>query len=113
VLVIEDDPGIRHMLGLAIESLGHEARLEDGQRSVDGQGVDAVILDIRLGDRTGLDLLEEQPELQQLPLIVTTAGGRSATAAISGALALAKPFDLASLETALGEALACRSDSLG
>jgi DNA-binding NtrC family response regulator len=106
ILVIEDDPGIRQMLGLALESLGHDARLADGRGPVDTADVDAVIIDLRLGERTAHELLVAQPELRARPLIVATADPRvPEQEAIPGAVVLRKPFDLETLGSVLDEAL--------
>jgi CheY-like chemotaxis protein len=107
ILVIEDDPGIRQMLGLALESLGHRVRLSDGRGPVVIEGVDAVIMDLRLGDRTALDVLAAQPELRTRPLILATADERGPVQrAVPEATVLRKPFDLEVLERMLDDALA-------
>src|SRR5688500_7017798 len=105
VLVIEDDAGIREMLGLALEELGHEAHLASGVGPVRTAGMDAAILDLRLGNRSALDVLDAHPELRKLPLIICTAGDPAPAAAIVGAVVLPKPFDLVSLERVLAAAL--------
>jgi DNA-binding NtrC family response regulator len=106
ILVIEDDAGIRHMLGMALEALGHEPVLASGVGTVNASGVDAAIIDFRLGTRSAVDVLDAQPELRQVPLIACTAGDPESAAAIDGALVLRKPFDLDALERVLGQALA-------
>jgi DNA-binding NtrC family response regulator len=105
VLVIEDDAGIREMLGLALDGLGHEAHLASGIGPIPTAGMDAAILDLRLGNRSALDVLDAYPELRKVPLIVCTAGDPAPAAAIEGAIVLRKPFDLVALERVLGAAL--------
>jgi two-component system, NtrC family, nitrogen regulation response regulator GlnG len=105
ILVVEDDAGIRHMLGMAIEALGHEVRLATGVGDVDTTGVHVAVLDVRLGNRSALDLLDAQPELRSLPLILCSAGEVAAAQAVPGARVLRKPFDLDALEAALSAAL--------
>jgi DNA-binding NtrC family response regulator len=106
VLVVEDDPGIRHMLRLVLESLGHQTRLEDGRGPVDASGVDVAIMDLRLGDRTAWDLLQADPELRSKPLILATADSHTPMLdELSHAVVLVKPFDLETLEEALERAL--------
>jgi two-component system, NtrC family, nitrogen regulation response regulator GlnG len=111
ILVVEDDAGIRHMLGMAIEALGHDVRLATGVGAVDATGVDAAILDLRLGNRSALDLLAAQPELRSLPLILCSAGEVAAARSVPGARILRKPFDLEALEAALSAALEDGADA--
>jgi DNA-binding NtrC family response regulator len=106
VLVVEDDAGIRNMLGLALASLDYEARLSLGDATLDASGVDVVILDVRLGSRSAIDVLREHPELRRLPLILSTAGDPAAVRAHRpDALVLRKPFDFVALEEVLASAI--------
>ncbi len=101
VLVIDDDPGIREMLGLALREAQFEVILSDGQ-ALDGAGsADVILLDVRLGNRSARELLADVPSLADVPIIVMTATVEVEAAArgLSGIAGfVAKPFDLDVLE---------------
>jgi DNA-binding NtrC family response regulator len=107
VLVVEDERGVREGLGRALEKAGHQpvlaCGLEDARVALGAQHVDCVLLDIRLRDGSGLDLLREirgGPK-HGMPVIVATAYGdsdRTIEAMRDGAFEyLTKPFDLPQL----------------
>ncbi|MEE8111981.1 MAG: response regulator, partial [Acidobacteriota bacterium] len=62
VLVIDDEEGIRQVLGAALETDGYEAILEEtgdsAEKRVRDGSVDCVILDLVLPDKDGLEILE-------------------------------------------------------
>jgi DNA-binding NtrC family response regulator len=115
VLVVEDEVGLRQGLVAAVESLGLDALaapgLDDARRLLATQAVDCVLLDIRLKDGDGLDLLRELKKGSQrdVPVIVATAYGdseRTIRAMRDGAFDyLTKPFNfpvlLATVERAV------------
>jgi len=104
VLVVEDEPGLRDGLVQAVASLGHVGvpapGLTEARRILDVETVDCVLLDIRLKDGDGLDLLRElrAGDHRDVPVIVATAYGdseRTIRAMRDGAFDyLTKPFDL-------------------
>ena len=101
VLVVDDDPGIREMLGLALREARFEVVLSDGRELQDPGPADVILLDVRLRGRSGLDLLADAPSLARVPIIVMTAGadvdiGSPALAGVAGFVS--KPFDLDVLE---------------
>jgi NtrC-family two-component system response regulator AlgB len=78
VLIVDDEPNIRRTLRVALEAMGHtvdEASTASiALRCVERQPFDAALLDLRLGEESGLDLLG--PLLAQLPrlaIVVITA----------------------------------------
>jgi two-component system, NtrC family, response regulator AlgB len=78
VLIVDDEPNIRHTLRIAIESMGHSAEeassRRDALRAAERSPFDVALVDLRLGDESGLDLFE--PLLVQLPrlaVVVITA----------------------------------------
>jgi two-component system, OmpR family, response regulator len=104
VLVVDDDPGIRQMLGLALREAGFEVVLSDGQQLQGPGTADVVLLDIRLGNRSARELLAEAPALAEVPIIVMTAvvDIEAATSELSGIAGfVAKPFDLDILEATI------------
>ena len=113
ILIVEDDRLIRHSLGLRLEEAGYEVRAAEGvvpaRRLLAAETFDAALLDIRLKDGDGLDLLEEaRRDLPHLPVIMVTAYGDSARtirAMKAGAFDyVTKPFDLDALLALLARA---------
>jgi DNA-binding response OmpR family regulator len=97
------------MLQLALAEEGHDVRVSDGQGVVDVADSEVVILDVRLGRRAATDLLEAQPEIATLPIILVTATAErvdTLVEATSAAAVLRKPFDLDALDAALRQVLA-------
>lgn len=62
VLVVDDDPSIRALIRLYLESAGYAViEAADGRRAMaalDGQAVDLVILDIFMPEMDGLEVLQ-------------------------------------------------------
>jgi DNA-binding NtrC family response regulator len=115
VLIVEDEAGLRDGLVGAVKTLGHTAMaaagLGEARRLLASETIDCVLLDIRLRDGDGLDLLREMRAgvWRDIPVIVATAYGdseRTIGAMRDGAFDyLTKPFDfpvlLATVERAL------------
>lgn len=109
VLVVDDDPGIRSLLELALGSRGHEVLL-----ATDGAGAarlaasddpDVVLLDLRLGDGAA-SAIGPIRELAPNARIVVVSAARTARAEAAQLAAdgyLAKPFDLDDLFLAVEE----------
>jgi two-component system, NtrC family, response regulator AtoC len=118
VLVADDDRTIRRNLILLLRSEGYQAlEAADGNEAlarIASDAPDAVLLDLKMPGRDGLDVLKELgPALADLPVIVITALGGS-TAAIEamrrGAYDyLTKPFDLDEVLLTLKRALRQRA----
>jgi DNA-binding NtrC family response regulator len=119
VLIVDDERGIREGLTAAVEGLGHRALpvpgLAEARRTISSEAVDAILLDIRLRDGDGLDLLRElrKGEHREIPVVVATAYGdsdRTIEAMRDGAFDyVTKPFDLALLLATVERALRQRS----
>jgi DNA-binding NtrC family response regulator len=119
VLIVEDEPGIREGLTAAAEGLGHRAlaapSLADARRFIAGEQIDCILLDIRLRDGDGLDLLRElrRSQHKEIPVVVATAYGdsdRTIEAMRDGAFDyLTKPFDLPVLLATVERALRQRN----
>ena len=78
VLVVDDEPNIRRTLRTTIEAMGHvvseAGNSADALRVVRLQPADLALLDLRLGDQSGLDLIE--PLLahdSKLAIVIITA----------------------------------------
>jgi len=61
ILVVDDDPAMRHAIAESITDMGHEARLaESGAaalQALDKHAVDAALIDLRMPGMDGLELL--------------------------------------------------------
>jgi NtrC-family two-component system response regulator AlgB len=110
ILIVDDEPHIRQTLKVAIEAMGHVA-VEAGDPSgtvkqLEQARFDAMLVDLRLGEASGLDLMErvlrERPELA---IVIITAHGsidRAVEAMRRGAFDfLPKPFTPAQVRAAL------------
>jgi DNA-binding response OmpR family regulator len=106
LLVIEDEPGIVDFVrrGLEAEGFEVEAALDgiEGERMALRGDFDAVVLDLMLPGRDGLEILASvRRELPALPVIVLTARGEiedRVTGLEAGAVDyLVKPFSMAEL----------------
>lgn len=95
------------MLALALSEAAYEVETWDGQGDRRVDDFDAVLLDVRLGHRTGRDVLAAMPALLDRPLVLMTASasGDALDGFPEAAPVLRKPFDLSSLEVAVAACL--------
>jgi DNA-binding NtrC family response regulator len=118
VLIVDDEGGVREGLARVVASRGHApheaASLAEARAALSSAAFDCVLLDLRLKDGDGLDLLREicaAPEGP--PVIVATAYGdsdRAIAAMKAGAFEyLTKPFDIQELSSALERATRLRA----
>ncbi len=114
ILIVEDDRLIRHQLGQRLREAGYEVRVAEGvtaaQELLAGEAFAAALIDIRLKDGDGLDLLDlVRRDHPHLPAIMVTAYGdstRTIRAMKAGAFEyVTKPFDLDALLDLLGRAV--------
>jgi DNA-binding response OmpR family regulator len=108
VLVIDDDAGIRDMLRLALVEAGYRVRLWDGNGvPPSGATPDVVLLDVKLGDRTAMDVVREFDEIRRSAIVVMTASTEPEVALRglpSAVGVIEKPFDLNVLEAQIDAA---------
>ena len=78
ILIVDDEPNIRRTLQMALEAMGHSVvEADSGSKALSlirGRPFDVALVDLRLGQESGLDLLA--PLLEQLPrlaVVVVTA----------------------------------------
>ncbi len=106
VLVIEDEPGIVDFVRRGLEAAGFEVAVAvdgiEGERLALRDGFDAIVLDLMLPGRDGLDILASlHRERPSMPVIVLTARGEIEDRVVgldAGAVDyLVKPFSVAEL----------------
>ncbi len=120
VLLVDDEEKILKTLGRALRDEGHHvttaSRALDGQRLLVEQSFDLLVIDYRMPDRSGLEVLKElvatTPESERPAIVMMTAHGsvESAVEAMKlGALDyLQKPFEVDELLLTARRALAAQ-----
>jgi two-component system response regulator HydG len=115
VLVIDDDPALREVLAAVLSDSGYGVRTAasggEGRDALRSEGADLVLLDLRMPDIEGIDLIPELREIDaEVSIVMMTAYGSIKTAVESirrGASDfLTKPFDLEEMKLTIGNALA-------
>jgi two-component system response regulator AtoC len=107
ILVIEDEPLLRRQIARTLESRGHEVHVAelgaDGVAAASKVAPDLVLLDLRLPDCSGLEVLSEIHEIDaEIPVVLMTAHGSVGDAVDAmrrgAADYLQKPLDLDELQ---------------
>ncbi len=106
VLVIDDDPGMQNIISEYLEQHGIEVEVAASRkemvRLMTGMTFNLLILDLRLGQEDGLDLLRELRTRGDIPVIITTGHRRDEVDRVVGLELgaddyLTKPFSLREL----------------
>jgi DNA-binding NtrC family response regulator len=114
LLVVDDEPSVLYALARGLRSDTLEvitaSTAKQGIELVQRRRPDAVILDVRLADMTGLEAFDEIRRIDpRLPVLFITAYATTETASEArkrGALEyLLKPVDLRQLREAVGKAI--------
>jgi NtrC-family two-component system response regulator AlgB len=107
VLVVDDEPAVREVISLCLEPDGHEittiAGAEHARVAAARKRFDLALVDVRLGDASGLDLLPDLLEADPSLLVVMITAFASIASAVEamrrGAFDyLSKPISAAELE---------------
>jgi DNA-binding NtrC family response regulator len=116
ILVVDDEADICEMTKLLLEKAGHEVAWTTDSRHVarlvEERGYEAVITDMLMPNKDGLEVMAELRRLKPgVRIIASSGGGRVSSGSYlhiarkSGAHALlSKPFTLSELENCLDEA---------
>lgn len=112
-LIVDDDADVLEVVRRILERRGHEVltagTAEAGLAAARGGGFDVVLVDVELPDRSGLVCARELGAAAGAPFVLMTGHADAELekdALLLGAKALlAKPFDAAALEAALGSFL--------
>ncbi len=103
ILIVDDDLSIQEVLEIALENQGHKIKtaqdIEKATSLLMSEMFDLVILDIKLGNENGLELLKAiSREYPNLPVLMITAYADPKTAVEAMKLGakdyIAKPFDI-------------------
>ena len=114
LLVVEDDPLIRRTLVARLRARGHRVREADSVESakplLSAEPFDVLLLDYRLPDGTGFDLMTEaETRIPGVPTVMMTAHGtveHAVEAMRRGAFTyVQKPIDPDELEAHIGKAM--------
>jgi DNA-binding NtrC family response regulator len=121
ILVVDDQEAIRHFLSKALQAEGHSVQTascaEEARHVLSREGPDIALVDLKLPDANGLDLMAEMREaLPSLQVVIITAFGEVETAVEAmkrGAYDyIAKPVHLDELGVVIRKALATKQASL-
>ena len=100
-MVIDDDEGVREVLGLALDSEGYEVQFardgRDGLELLGRRAADLIIVDMRMPEVDGGDFCRSYAKNGGTsPVILMTArAGQEISADLPGVVeAVTKPFDL-------------------
>jgi two-component system response regulator PilR (NtrC family) len=114
ILVVDDEPSMREMLGIMLRKEGYDVLLADSRAmaaAVLGRGpVNMVITDVKLPDGDGIEILRHvKAASAETVVIVMTAFGSTQTAVAALKLGaqdyLIKPFDIDELKIVVRSAL--------
>ena len=114
ILIVEDSPSLAETCKLQLERLGHNVLVattgQEGLAMLRQQPMDCMLLDLKLPDMDGMDILREAQQWPSAPAIVVTTANAALTVAVEavrlGAFDyLVKPFAPARLATTVSNAL--------
>ncbi len=114
VLIVDDEPEMCELLALRIGSRGYKAAIEHSVqgalRAISREPIDAILLDLRLGDGDGITVLDGvRKRMPDVPVIILTAHGSIETAVSAmqrGAFGfVTKPFNAHDLLQQLAHAI--------
>jgi nitrogen regulation protein NR(I) len=117
LLVVDDEPSVLHLFSRVFQSADlailRASSGDEALRVLSRCSADAVVLDIVLPDRSGLEVFKDIRAIDsRLPVIFMTAGGTSETAIEAMKLGafeyLLKPLDFAKVRGVVDRALATR-----
>lgn len=85
ILIVDDEPSVRMMLEAALRAQGYKVQTAnsgaDARDALDDTDFDLMLLDLRLGDMDGIDILQEaKHKWPALEVILLTAHGSIASA---------------------------------
>lgn len=113
VLIVDDEPGLREVIRMAVMRLGHEVLCapngEAGYALACEYAPNLIVSDVNMPGWNGLELLRAvngNPRLAATTVVLMTAAVTPAVSAAPAFAVLAKPFQLTELEDLVCVALA-------
>lgn len=116
ILIVEDSVSLARSYKVFLEEEGHElewAASVGEARAFSWNDFDAILLDLKLPDADGIDLIPEIQSMTRAPVIIVITSDGSISTAVNAVRKgaydfLVKPFSQARLVTTLDKALDCR-----
>ena len=120
IVIIDDEPSILQLMSKLCNGLGHEVFSlttgSEGLQTIDKELPDLLIVDLKIGDMSGIEIIERCAQNHPgMPIIMVTGFGSVETAVEAmrqGAFDyLTKPFELDDLQRTLNRALKLSSSA--
>jgi len=109
ILIVDDEEHIRYLYSEELSEAGYEVITADsGNRLLEEEKPDLVVLDIKMVDYNGLDLLQDiRNKFYNLPVVLCTAYDtfKEDMKSIAADFYVIKSFDLTELKTKIAMAL--------
>jgi DNA-binding response OmpR family regulator len=113
ILIVDDEEHIRHLYSEELSEAGYEVATADSGykllEKIEEQDPDLVVLDIKMVDYNGLDLLQDiRNKFYNLPVVLCTAYDtfKEDMKSIAADFYVIKSFDLTELKNKIAMALA-------
>lgn len=109
ILLVDDDTLVRDSLAIALEGAGYDvvtaANGDEGLKALDEQSFDAVILDMLMPEREGIETIREiRKSNKAIPVLAISGGDKTGwsdflrmASALGASDTLAKPFTASEL----------------
>ena len=118
ILIVDDEEHIRYLYSEELTEAGYEAiTAESGYKlleKIENEKPDLIVLDIKMVDYNGLDLLQDiRNNFYDLPVVLCTAYDtfKEDMKSIAADFYVIKSFDLSELKNKIAMALEARSES--
>jgi len=120
IIIIDDEPGILQVMRKLAERMGHETSAyqsgKDGMAAIQRVIPDVVVVDLRIGDMSGLEIIQRcHSQYPHIAIIMVTGYGTVESAVEAMKLGafdyLTKPFELDDLQRTVNRALSQRDSS--
>jgi DNA-binding response OmpR family regulator len=118
ILIVDDEEHIRYLYSEELTEAGYEViTAESGYKlleKIENEKPDLIVLDIKMVDYNGLDLLQDiRNNFYDLPVVLCTAYDtfKEDMKSIAADFYVIKSFDLSELKSKIGMALEARSES--
>jgi len=116
ILVVDDDPNMRELVGYNLRLDGHEvlhaSSAAEGILAAQSEAPNLILLDVMMPEMDGLEalpILKRDPRTAQIPVFMLTAKGRMGDVERAFAVGaddyIPKPFDLAKLSQMVAQKL--------